>query len=752
MKKYSTLIMRIVASAVLISLWDVAFAACTDKELRGWFGDGPGLDSETYDPKIWVIGKGVKHYRAAREGAVDDNLPEFTHYLHYSIAESKNVRSGSWVLVVNPEYGVERWIDTKQAGVVCRSHSLRNEKTYIGRKTVLRIKTAEGGIPVFRHSTGTEKMLDSNSDEVLGVGRVSVLRYMHIFDERFDFDEQREETIHRVLLTDTAALSDTRGTEQFIGWVNYQHIIEWDTIFAVETVNDNSPIYADSDGSRTVATTQGLTWKPNYTRFPLLDESVNGEMYKVAYLTGPLQQKMEMIGGRIQLSSRLRKRFSAIRLLFLVDGTHSIIPELKAVKQLLKEMEHKLRGDNRILFALHAYRDDAYGDQHQVTYSSFVDSGKFLHQLDAMINDSEQWSDVKVKDGLLEDLWGSRELLTRRVLTKSLLKRDDVMAVGVIVGDHGSHKKNGSAEEFIQAFSKVYWCAVHAANSRPDAHDAWLLFNDQMEGLVSDNCFDEITSNDDKGNEKVAEFLANLAVKFADAQRIVGAVGQRINSGSGVDEAMQGVAAVIAGSINQVVKSEISAMGFDETVQADLKKRLVTEVGIGWIQKQDVEKTVFVTTDELSEWINLTKRLSSPERRNKKTILKVWEGLFRGLIAQRGGESLDDKTLEELTKMARLPLPESSILKIQYGNLKNMTTRELKPIVEYFNKATITYSALKQGLLPKLRRVVEGGRTYIKLDKDKSVNADIWYDYDQGEAGYIPVRYLPGVADNQENP
>lgn len=440
--------------------------------------------------------------------------------------------------------------------------------------------------------------------------------------------------------------------------------------------------------------------EPEQARFPLLDnDSKNDDLYKVTSFGSAgrsviVNQSADVDVKWTREKERLTKQLQNVNVIFVIDGTKSMNPYFKSVKDAInKSFTYFEKQNYNIKVGAVIYRDYADGD-------AMIETQPLVSYKDPRI--------VKFLDNIGNKGYGAASSPNDHTHTEALYAGIDAAldskAMGytpeqanlmIVVGDCGNAEIDTKSPDAASLTKRLIDKNIQLMSHqvRRSTADAWQLFNVQMAKLIADNLdgqYGRLDKNKkvrvqfkehkngigyDVKNDKVSNFFIG-SMRFAKnmeqnmdpselSRLIEGNIGDFADA---IKRQIDVIQTYVDGSGTHFEATDSkSSSSFDEAFLIDrmgrelyeeLKKKNATMTYTGYTMKQDAQKraywkpVVFLSNDELQNLISRLRPVyeAADNSTDRRPYYNAVKGLLQAMLPDISDDELNDMDISEATK------------------------------------------------------------------------------------------------------
>ena len=512
------------------------------------------------------------------------------------------------------------------------------------------------------------------------------------------------------LLGTRSTLPDERyPAGSIIGWVAKDRILEWNTRYAIQFYKKNLPqrkqrvmifnTQKDLNNKKDPITVEDMSikeWKPDWTRFPLLQTVKTGDG-KIIQKVGYIEDQLDVLSGKRGLSAYKQQRVEHFKqqickididIVFAIDATGSMFKFYRYISKSLKNTmtqiinKYGCKGTidrPNIRFSVIFYRD-YYDNKNGVDRTFKVlpltsDLKKALNYLTSEQVLPGQGVNPKKKSELTEAIFYS----VYNGLEQLNFKKGSFRQL-VLVGDFGNHSPDPRGYDItrlIDALKKheTNIVAIHVAPSSYLKHPHARLFKDQFTSIKK-------TINKNPKSPIVGEYLyepdsatlASYIVKncqriFGDSDRIRAAL-KECATGENLPVKMQ----------RRILKMMKKAGLKPE----DFQKQSTQFCDIGWVAEYNSQgerqtETMLLARREELQRLSSTLIALTRQRWNKKKVRRLWKSVLEQELGE--GDEIDERKPIEQYIQKHLGLPvRNKLLKMSLRDIANLNSDQLSEL------------------------------------------------------------------------
>ena len=498
-----------------------------------------------------------------------------------------------------------------------------------------------------------------------------------------------------------------------VGWVEYGRSIPWNTTLGMRPKENVKRISLQpQDSASGIELGGGNVWYTLPKHIPILDMDKDKGLYHVAAPSIGMQA-FKAYKENVLAPMKL------VDIFFLIDGTASMGPYIKAVKRAVKDIASKLRNElefkeTSFRFGFRMYRDTYADSISSLRCLNGVCEGMSLptntcqadsqatdanwRDFDKQLNRVKETTDDKGKDDYPEKLFNGLRQAIDDMDTCS--KRTKILFV---IGDHGD-KQDELHQDLIDDLNsfnkKVIFLIQTPNNSRrartPSAYqNAYQSYKEQAFQLL-----DQTLPTQYKGI-KIARTDYFLSLNQTQLARQVVEQVKQYSPSAVVNELEQALAG--GDSLQNILKQSMDAKGMpvlywkwiEDMACSELGQQCQTIVDHRVVDfhisadKEKIQEEIWMTSDDLDNWLTLLKRFENligthTVRKQREKFIRLLRQQIQEII---GGYPREDLILSEQLAMARkkiLPMREDSpFLQYSIKDIREIEGCELMQLVEW---------------------------------------------------------------------
>ena len=590
----------------------------------------------------------------------------------------------------------------------------------------------------------------------------------------------------RYLVIDSHTLEGISEPPSLVGWVESGSTIPWNTKLGMRPREEVEHISLQSKNSNRegIELGGGNIWYTLPIHIPILDINQDQQLYHVA---------APGIGfeGFKQYENVLTT-LKLVDVFFLIDGTASMGPYIKAARQAVENIAYGLRNEpnfreTSFRFGFRIYRDTYADNITGLGCSGGICEGMPLSTTTCQSNSQaseDNWQAfVSLLDRIKEtrndqDDYPEKLFNGMRQAIEDMEPCPDRTKILFVIGDHGDKQRewpHDLVDDFDSAFDRKVIFFIQTPKARKSRGYRWAYKTYRTQAF---KLLDRILPTEYNGIiiPRTDYFLSLNQTQLAT--QVVEQVKKYSPSGL-INELEQALAGGEA--LQTVLKRSMKAGGMpilywkwiEETGCSELGRQCQTSANHRVVDfyistdKRKVQEEVWMTTDNLEDWLNLLRPFEDlvrlPVRKQRAEFVRLLRKQIQDIL---GGYPRENITLSEIITMARkdaLPMREDSPL-LQY-TIKEIREEiegcEVLRLIEWVNairnvlqkvyhdstqKVVFTLEYPRSGSCPltaKGRKVPK-----LKMGRSKDLGPDeTTYRYDHtlynNTVYWLPVDYLP---------